>query len=106
MIAPGGHFPPEPGRYQLYVSYACPWAHRTLIFRALKGLEDMIGLSVVHWLMSEDGWNFAPGERVTPDPVMGARFLSELYGRADTHFTGRVTVPVLWDLGDRPDREQ
>jgi putative glutathione S-transferase len=97
-IAPGGRFPPEPGRYHLYVSYACPWAHRTLIFRVLKGLEDMIGLSVVHWLMDEDGWSFAPGDRVVADPVMGARFLSQLYGRADAHFTGRVTVPVLWDL--------
>ena len=59
-IEPGGRFPPEPGRYHLYVSLACPWAHRTLIFRALKGLEGMVGLSVTHWLMGDQGWNFAP----------------------------------------------
>ncbi len=96
-IALGTRFAPEPGRYHLYVSLACPWAHRTLIFRRLKGLEPMIGLSVVHWLMGEDGWSFAPGEGVLPDPVLGARFLHEVYGRADPHYTGRVTVPVLWD---------
>ncbi len=98
MIEPGGRFPPASGRYHLYVSYACPWAHRTLIFRRLKGLEGIVGLSVVHWLMGEDGWNFAPGERVVPDPVMGAQCLHQLYSRADPHFSGRVSVPVLWDL--------
>lgn len=96
-IAPGGRFPPAPGRYHLYVSLACPWAHRTLIFRAIKGLEGMIGLSVVHWLMDADGWTFTPAAGVVPDPVMGARFLYELYARADPRFSGRVTVPVLWD---------
>lgn len=86
-------FAPEAGRYHLYVSYACPWAHRTLIVRALKGLEDVIGLSVVEPLMLENGWELAEGA----DPVNGARFLHEVYTRADPAYTGRVTVPVLWD---------
>ena len=85
-----------PGRYHLYVSLACPWAHRTLIFRRLKGLEAAIGLSITHWLMAEQGWNFAPGEGVVPDPG-GAAAMHEIYRRADPQFTGRVTVPVLWD---------
>jgi len=92
-----GGFKAEPGRYHLYVSLACPWAHRTLIFRKLKGLEQAISLSVVHWLMAENGWTFAPGEGVVPDPFGGARFLHEVYTRADPQYTGRVTVPVLWD---------
>jgi putative glutathione S-transferase len=96
-IEPGGGFPPQAGRYHLYVSLACPWAHRTLIMRRLKGLEPIIGLSVVHWLMGENGWTFADGEGVVPDPVMNARFLRELYAQADAHFTGRCSVPVLWD---------
>ncbi|NYZ15042.1 glutathione S-transferase family protein [Azospirillum sp. RWY-5-1] len=86
-------FAPEAGRYHLYVSYACPWAHRTLIFRALKKLEDVIGLSVVEPLMLENGWELAEGA----DPINGARFLHEVYTRADPAYTGRVTVPVLWD---------
>jgi putative glutathione S-transferase len=96
-IEPGGRFPPEAGRYHLYVSLACPWAHRTLIFRSLKGLESAIGLSVVHWLMGDDGWTFDDGEGVVPDPVMNARFLHQLYARADSRFNGRVSVPILWD---------
>lgn len=92
-----GGFKAEPGRYHLYVSLACPWAHRTLIFRKLKGLEEAISLSVVHWLMAESGWTFAPGEGVVPDPIGGARFLHEVYTRADPQYSGRVTVPVLWD---------
>ena len=96
-IAPGGAHPPEPGRYHLYVSLACPWAHRTLIFRALKQLAPMIGLSVTHWFMGDQGWTFEPGEGVVPDPL-GARLMHEVYTRAETRFTGRVTVPVLWDL--------
>lgn len=99
--APGpsgkGGFAAEPGRYHLYVSLACPWAHRTLIFRHLKGLEGMIDISVVHWLMLENGWTFAPAEGVVSDPIGGARYLHEVYTRADPHYTGRVTVPVLWD---------
>ena len=92
-----GDFATERGRYHLYVSYACPWAHRTLIFRKLKGLEDAISLSVVHWLMAEEGWTFRDGPGVVPDTVNGARLLYEVYRKADPHFTGRVTVPVLWD---------
>jgi putative glutathione S-transferase len=96
-IEPGGRFPPEAGRYHLYVSLACPWAHRTLIFRVLKRLEGMVGISVTHWLMGEQGWNFAPGEGVVPDSVNHTSTLHELYAKADPRFTGRVTVPVLWD---------
>ena len=90
----------EPGRYRLYVSLACPWAHRTLIFRALKGLEDAIPVSVTHWLMADQGWSFAPGEGVVPDPE-GAAAMHEVYARAEPRYTGRVTVPVLWDCFER-----
>jgi len=92
-----GGFPAEPGRYHLYVSLACPWAHRTLIMRRLKGLESAISLSVVHWHMRERGWTFTPGPCVTGDPINGAETLSQIYVAADPHYTGRVTVPVLWD---------
>ena len=92
-----GGFKAEAGRYHLYVSLACPWAHRTLIFRKLKGLEEMISLSVVHWLMQEDGWHFSDGEGVVPDEVNGRQFMHQIYSQADPHYTGRVTVPVLWD---------
>ena len=92
-----GGFAAEPGRYHLYVSYACPWAHRTLIFRALKGLEQMITVSVVHYAMGKQGWTFKPGPDVMPDPIHNARLLHQLYTRADSQYTGRVTVPVLWD---------
>ncbi len=99
--APGpsgrGGFAAEPGRYRLYVSLACPWAHRTLILRALKGLHEMIPVSVVHWRMREHGWTFEPGPGVMPDPVLGAHYLYELYLAADRAYTGRVTTPVLWD---------
>jgi glutathionyl-hydroquinone reductase len=86
-----------PGRYHLYVSLACPWAHRTLIMRALKGLEQIIPVSVAHWLMAEQGWSFTPGEGVIPDHLFNSRYLHEIYSRADAHYTGHVTVPVLWD---------
>ncbi|WP_010188653.1 glutathione S-transferase family protein [Sphingomonas sp. PAMC 26605] len=99
--APGpsgiGGFVAEPGRYHLYVSLACPWAHRTLIMRSLKGLEEMISVSVVHWLMLENGWTFADGPGVVPDPLNGARLMHEIYTAADPDYSGRVTVPVLWD---------
>ena len=71
-------FKAEAGRYHLYVSYACPWAHRSLIMRALKGLEGMIGLSVVHWRMAENGWTFENGPGVVPDPILNARFLHQV----------------------------
>ncbi len=92
-----GGFAAEPGRYHLVVSLACPWAHRTLIFRRLKGLEDMISLSVVHWLLRERGWTFDEGPGVIPDPIFGANALSEFYVKARPDYSGRVTVPVLWD---------
>ncbi|HUE45299.1 MAG TPA: glutathione S-transferase family protein [Aestuariivirgaceae bacterium] len=92
-----GGFEAAPGRYHLYVANACPWAHRTLIMRALKGLDDMISLSVVHWFMGDDGWTFEPGEGVIGDPLFGARCLHEIYTAAKPDYTGRVTVPVLWD---------
>ncbi len=85
-------FPAEAGRYHLYVAMACPWAHRTLIFRALLGLEDVISVSVVQPLMLDEGWTF-----FAPDPVTGATRLYEVYQRADPAYTGKVTVPVLWD---------
>ena len=92
-----GGYRAEPGRYHLYVSWACPWAHRTLIFRALKGLEEMIPISVVHWYISEDGWTFKDAPGVIPDTVNGTELLRDVYVAADPAFTGRVTVPVLWD---------
>jgi glutathionyl-hydroquinone reductase len=85
------------GRYHLYVSLACPWAHRTLIMRALKGLQDIIPISVTHWLMAEHGWTFASGDGVTADPLYKSRYVYELYARADDEYSGRATVPVLWD---------
>jgi putative glutathione S-transferase len=92
-----GGFKAEPGRYHLYVSLACPWAHRTLIFRRLKGLESMISVSVVNWLMKEEGWTFEPGPGVVPDPINDAKRMYEVYLAADPKYSGRVTVPVLWD---------
>ncbi len=74
-----GIFPAESGRYHLYISLACPWAHRTLIMRSLKGLQDIIGLSVAHWLMGDDGWSFQTGPGVVPDTVNGAQWLHQLY---------------------------
>jgi putative glutathione S-transferase len=92
-----GGFNAESGRYHLYVSYACPWAHRTLIFRVLKRLEAHISLSVVHWHMGEQGWTFAAGDGVVPDSVAGAQYMHQVYTAADPKYSGRVTVPVLWD---------
>jgi putative glutathione S-transferase len=92
-----GGFPAEAGRYHLYVSLACPWAHRTLIFRALKGLEDLISVSVVDYLMLSKGWEFGDRDGDTEDHLFGAKALSEIYVRADPKYSGRVTVPVLWD---------
>ena len=90
-------FKAEKDRYHLYVSLACPWAHRTLIFRQLKGLESMISLSVVNPYMGEHGWTFESGDGVIADPVHDADFLHQIYTAAQPDFSGRVTVPVLWD---------
>lgn len=90
-------FTPDAGRYHLYVSLACPWAHRTLIYRKLKGLEDAISLSVVEPLMAADGWSFGDAPGSIPDSVHQSRHLRDVYLKADPHYTGRVTVPVLWD---------
>ena len=90
-------FPAESGRYHLYVSLACPWAHRTLIMRKLKGLEEAISLSVVDPYMGEEGWQFSDVPGCIPDTVNHARYLREVYTKADPNYTGRVTVPVLWD---------
>jgi len=91
-------FQSQSGRYHLYVSYACPWAHRALIFRALKDLTDHISVSVVHPDMMEDGWTFATDfQGATGDTLFGSDFLRDIYIKADPNFTGRVTVPVLWD---------
>ncbi|MBW8486225.1 glutathione S-transferase C-terminal domain-containing protein [Actinomadura sp. PM05-2] len=89
---PGAEFPAEPGRYRLFVSYACPWAHRTLIVRRLLGLEEAIPVGVVDPIRDERGWRFPE-----PDPVTGASFLSELYLATDPSFDGRYTVPCVWD---------
>ena len=99
--APGptgdGGFKAEPGRYHLYVSSACPWAHRTLIFRALKRLEDVISVSVVHHYLGADGWTFVAEDGATGDTLYGLDYLHQIYTRADPGHSGRVTVPVLWD---------
>ena len=87
----------EANRYHLYVSLACPWASRTLMIRTLKGLEDMISISVVHPLMLEHGWTFEEGEGVIGDPIFKARYLHEVYTAVKPDYTGRVTVPVLFD---------
>ncbi|MFL2132804.1 glutathione S-transferase family protein [Desemzia sp. FAM 24101] len=93
-----GGFKAEPNRYHLYVAMACPWANRTLIMRKLKGLEDMISISVVNPLMAENGWTFEPGEGVIPDPVINAKYIYEIYTHVDPNYSGRVTVPMLYDM--------
>ncbi len=93
----GSGFRAEPGRYHLYVSLACPWAHRTIIVRHLKKLEDVISMSVVDPVRDERGWAFTDGSGHGPDPVNGFAFLSEAYAASDPGFRGRVTVPALWD---------
>lgn len=90
-------FKAEAGRYHLYVALICPWASRTLIARKLKGLEDAVSLSIVEPALSDKGWHFGTYPGSTPDTVNGAEHLYELYVKADPHFTGRATVPVLWD---------
>ena len=100
--APGpsgtGGFKADSGRYHLYVSYACPWAHRTLIFRVLKGLEEHISVSAVHPDMLQEGWTFKKDDKgASGDALFNSTFARDLYIRADPKFTGRVTVPILWD---------
>ena len=90
-------FKAEAGRYHLYVALSCPWAHRTVIMRALKGLEDAVGLSVVDTLMQEEGWVFSEAPGCIPDTVNGFTRLYEVYTKAKPGYTGRVTVPALWD---------
>ena len=92
-----GGFKAEPNRYHLYVAYACPWAHRTLIYRKLKGLESMISLSVVNPIMRESGWTFLDGYKVIADPINHAQFMHQVYTAANPDYSGRVTVPVVWD---------
>jgi putative glutathione S-transferase len=103
-ISKNGPHQPEAGRYHLYVSYACPWAHRTLITRTLKGLTGIIGVTVVHWHMDNNGWRFATEEEgkteaigAGPEPFYGFKRLKELYFKANPDYAGRFTVPVLWD---------
>jgi len=90
-------FKPEKDRYHLYISLACPWAHRTLIFRKLKMLEDVINISIVDPIMSENGWEFHDSPGSIPDHVNEKKYLYEIYQLADSNYSGRVTVPVLWD---------
>jgi putative glutathione S-transferase len=90
-------FKAEPGRYHLYVSLACPWAHRTLIYRKLKKLEDVISVDVVHHYMGKDGWTFVKEDGATGDSLFGSDYMHQIYTRADPTYSGRVTVPVLWD---------
>jgi len=98
-VSADGHtgFPAQRGRYHLYVSLACPWAHRTIIARKIKGLETTIGMSVVDPIRDERGWAFREGPGATGDPINGFAFLSEAYHATDPHYRARVTVPVLWD---------
>lgn len=90
-------YPAEPGRYHLYVSLACPWAHRTVILRKLKRLENIVGMTVVDPIRDEKGWAFRNGPGYSEDPINGFRYLSEAYQKTDPTFNDRVTVPVLWD---------
>lgn len=87
----------EAGRYRLYVALICPWASRTLMARKLKGLEDLITVTVVNPVLTREGWRFGSFPRANEDPLFGFRYLHELYTRADRNYTGRATVPVLWD---------
>lgn len=90
-------FEAEAGRYHLYISLACPWAHRTLIFRKLKKLENLISLSIVDYEMGSNGWKFSDREGAIPDAIHNAGYMYEIYTAADPQYSGRVTVPVLWD---------
>ena len=100
-----GGFKAEPNRYHLYVSLACPWAHRVIIYRKLKGLENMISMSVVNALMLEQGWTFKEGAGVIADPIFNASYLYEIYTAAQNDYTGQVTVPTLWDKKNQYHRQ-
>ncbi|MFN2331544.1 MAG: glutathione S-transferase family protein, partial [Halomonas sp.] len=93
--------PAEAGRYHLYVSLACPWAHRVMIMRKLKGLEDLIGLSHVSPLMLDQGWTYDMNEGSSGDPINGVDYHHQLYTLTDSRYTGRVTVPALWDMSQK-----
>ncbi|SNY91285.1 putative glutathione S-transferase [Cohaesibacter sp. ES.047] len=93
-----GGFEAEADRYRLYVALICPWASRTLIAQKLKGLEELIPVTVVNPMLGDDGWEFGGYDGADEDPLFGSRYMHELYTRADNHFTGRATVPVLWDM--------
>jgi len=99
-LSADGRFTPDRGRYRLYVSYACPWAHRTLLARALYCLNNAIDVSIVDHFMGEDGWAFSDNDGCIPDPD-GAAFLRDVYVRAAADYTGRVTVPILWDTREQ-----
>ncbi|MCI5038349.1 MAG: glutathione S-transferase family protein [Donghicola eburneus] len=92
-----GGFPAEAGRYRLYVAFICPWASRTLMARKLKGLEDIIPVTVVNPTMTDQGWSFGGYEGADEDPLFSSEYIHQIYTRADPHYTGRATVPVLWD---------
>lgn len=94
-------FKAEPNRYHLYVSLACPWAHRTLIFRHLKKLEKIITVSIVDWFMGENGWTFLERDGATGDPINNTDYLWQVYVKANPNYTGRVTVPILWDKQEK-----
>lgn len=96
-----GGFKAEAGRYHLYIAVSCPWAHRAIIFRLLKGLEDMVSVSVVNAISGANGWTFEEGHGVVPDPEYSADFLYEVYQKSDPTYTGQVTVPTLWDKAQK-----
>ncbi|MDG2288202.1 MAG: glutathione S-transferase family protein, partial [Woeseiaceae bacterium] len=96
-----GGFKAEAGRYHLYIAHSCPWAHRAIIFRALKGLEDMISVSIVNPISGDNGWTFADGHGVVADPELAADFLYQVYQLSDPAYTGQVTVPMLWDKSQK-----
>lgn len=96
-----GGFKAEPGRYHLYIALSCPWAHRTMIFRHLKGLTDMISVSVVNSISGDHGWTFDDGPGVVPDSENGAKYLYEVYLKSDPGYSGQVTVPTLWDKAQK-----
>lgn len=96
-ISKNGPYPPEANRYHLYVNYICPWAHRTLIVRNLKGLQSVISTSVLHWYLSNDGWTFKNEDGCTPDHINNFKLLRELYFQTDPNYSDRFTIPVLYD---------